>query len=398
MKRYLSLAFGLIFTLSSLLVGKANCKPIVSEEKLYILLADSEMKRNPKSWMLDFSAKARWEYCHGLELKAFLEVWSKTGNKKYFDYAKSYADTMINADGNIMTYDLSIYNIDRINPGKILFPLYKATSTEKYLKAIEILRSQMDSHPRISDGGFWHKKVYPNQMWLDGIYMGSPFLAEYGYRFNKTQYIEEAIHQILMAAKNCFDPKTGLYFHGYDESRQQTWANKETGHSPNFWSRGIGWYMMAMVDVLDFIPANHPKRPEIMMILSNLSQSLENYRDPKSGMWYQVTDKGKEEGNYLESSGSIMYIYTWVKGAQKGYLPIEYLKKGEEAYHQFLKAFLKNNNDGSVSITGACKGAGLGGSPVYRDGSYKYYISEPQRDNDPKVVGPLMMVSVLLDK
>lgn len=235
-------------------------------------------------------------------------------------------------------------------------------------------------------------------MWLDGIYMASPFLAEYAQKFNEPALYDEVAFQVITMAKRSYDPKTGLYYHGWDESRQQRWADPQTGLSPNFWSRSMGWYMMAMVDVLEFLPANHPKRPEIIKILTDLSVSLDNYRDPKTGMWYQVTDKINEKGNYLESSGSAMFIYAWVKGGQNGYLPKSFLKKGKTAYAQFVKRFIKQNTDGTISLTDVCSVAGLGGSPKYRDGSFAYYISEKVRDNDPKAVAPFIMVSVLLNK
>jgi unsaturated rhamnogalacturonyl hydrolase len=276
--------------------------------------------------------------------------------------------------------------------------LYFKTNDQKYKKAIDILRSQITTQPRTGEGGFWHKKIYPNQMWLDGLYMASPFLAEYASRFGDTELYDEVSRQILIVAKHTLDPKTGLYYHGWDESHQQRWSNPQTGASPNFWSRSMGWYMMAMVDVLDYLPVNHPQRPEILKILLNLSHSLEKYRDPKTGMWYQITDKPGEAGNYVESSGSAMFIYSWVKAAQKGYLPTSFGEKGEKAYTQFVKEFIRKNADGTITLTDACSVAGLGGEPRYRDGSYQYYINEPKRDNDAKAVSPFIMVSVLLNK
>ncbi len=370
----------------------------IEAKQNFVRMADSEMKRNPESWMIDFAKSLKWDYCHGLELQAILQVWQKTGDKKYLDYAKSYTDTIIDANGKIKGYKAEEYNIDRVNPGKMLFLLYDATGDLKLRKAIDTLRDQMKTHPRTSDGGFWHKKVYPHQMWLDGLYMATPFLAEYGSRYNEPQLYDEAVHQITTMAKHAFDSRTGLYFHGWDESRRQRWSNPQTGQSPNFWSRSMGWYMMAIVDALDFIPVTHPQRPEIIKILNELSLSLEKYRDPKTGMWFQVTDKISEKGNYVESSGSAMFIYSWVKGAQKGYLPKSYLKKGQKAYSQFVKRFVKENPDGTISITDACAVAGLGGEKLYRDGSYEYYLSEPIRDNDPKAVAPFIMVSILLNK
>ena len=370
MRTKINLIFLLLFVL--------NIVQLTAKPKYYQHMADSEMKRYPESWMIDFSTRLKWDYCNGLELQAIYKVWEKTNDKKYFDYVKSYTDTIIDVNGDITGYKVDDYNIDKLNSGKMLFALYEQTKEEKLRKTIDLLRAQMKTHPRTNEGGFWHKKIYPNQMWLDGIYMASPFLAEYAQKFNEPALYDEVAFQVITMAKRSYDPKTGL--------------------SPNFWSRSMGWYMMAMVDVLEFLPANHPKRPEIIKILTDLSVSLDNYRDPKTGMWYQVTDKINEKGNYLESSGSAMFIYAWVKGGQNGYLPKSFLKKGKTAYAQFVKRFIKQNTDGTISLTDVCSVAGLGGSPKYRDGSFAYYISEKVRDNDPKAVAPFIMVSVLLNK
>ena len=387
--RFISILLGLILMLPML----------VSAVKPYSAwMADSEMKRFPESWMVDFSKKLKWDYCNGLELQAIYQVWKSTANPRYFNYVKSYADTVVNANGTITGYKPEDYNLDKLNSGKILFDLYAKSKEPKLKLAMDLLRNQMKNQPRTSDGGFWHKKIYTNQMWLDGIYMASPFLAEYAYRFGEKELFDEAAHQILTVAKHTYDPKTGLYYHGWDESHTQRWSNPKTGTSPNFWSRSMGWYMMALVDVLDYLPKDHPKRAEIITILKNLSVSLDKYRDPATGMWFQVTDKVGEKGNYVESSGSAMFIYTYVKGAQKGYLPKSFEEKGRKAYDQFVKQFIRENRDGTITLTEACSVAGLGGEPRYRDGSYEYYISEPKRDNDPKAVAPFIMMSVLLKK
>lgn len=369
-----------------------------AQTKFYIRMADSEIKRNPEAWMLDFSKAPKWNYCHGLELQSILQVWKKTGEQKYFDYAYGFADLMIDKDGQIKTYKPKEYNIDRVNSGKILFPIYAQTQEKRFLKAMQLLREQMKTHPRTADGSFWHKKIYPHQVWLDGLYMAAPFLAEYGKTFHELDLFDDVALQIVDIHKYAYDPLTGLYYHGWDESRQQRWANAKTGLSPNFWSRSIGWYMMAMVDVLDFLPADHPKRSEIISILQNLCASVERFRDSKTGMWYQVTDQMDREGNYIESSASAMFIYTWVKAAQNGYLDKSFEQKGKTAYDQFVKRFVKEETDGTISITDGCAVAGLGGEKNYRDGSYEYYINEPVRDNDPKAVSPFIMVSILLDK
>ncbi|KAA6331113.1 Unsaturated rhamnogalacturonyl hydrolase YteR [termite gut metagenome] len=366
--------------------------------KYYIRMADSEIMRNPEPWMLDFSETPRWNYCHGLVLMAIQKTFDQTGDRKYHDYVVSYLDTILSDDGHhILTYNPENYNIDHINPGRILFPLYQETKDTKYKNALDLLRSQMLTHPRTSEGGFWHKQIYPYQMWLDGIYMASPFLTDYAKTFNEPELFDDVAHQITLIAEKTYNPETGLYYHGWDEKREQIWANPETGLSPNFWSRSIGWYAMAIVDVLDFLPENHPERPDIIHILTGLATSLEQYRDPETGLWYQVTDKQGMEGNYLESTGSIMFIYMWVKGAQKGYLDNSYLEKGKTAYEQYVKQFIVENPDGTIRVTNCCSVAGLGGSEN-RNGSYEYYISEPVRDNDPKATGPFILTSLLLDK
>lgn len=377
-----------------------NCKgeKETTATPYYLRMAESEMQRNPESWMVDFSKDIKWNYTHGLVLQAMIQVSEKSGDEKYYRYAEAYADTMVNEDGTIKTYLLENYNIDHINPGKILFPIYEKTKNPKYLKALQLLRSQIETHPRISNGGFWHKRIYPHQIWLDGLYMASPFLAEYGKQFNEPALFDEVTLQLATAWDALYDEKSGLLYHGWDESRQQRWADPVTGRSPHFWSRSIGWYMMALVDVLDFLPEDHPQRERVIDQLNQIAKAIERYRDPETGMWYQVTDQGDRQGNYLESSGSIMFIYTWVKGAQKGYLPEEFLEKGETAYDQFVKRFIRENADGTISVTNVCSVAGLGGEKKYRDGSFEYYVSEPVRDDDPKAVGPFIMVSMLLDK
>jgi len=386
-----------LFSLISLLPGCTGEKE-TKAEPYYVRMADSEMQRNPESWMVDFSKQIKWNYTHGLELQAMIQAAEQSGDERYYNYAEAFADTMVNEDGSIKTYTLDRYNIDHINPGKILFPIYEKSGNPKYLKALQLLRSQMETHPRISNGGFWHKKIYPHQVWLDGLYMAAPFLAEYGKRFDEPALFDEVTLQLTTAWEDLYDEESGLLYHGWDESREQRWADPVTGRSPHFWSRSIGWYMMAMVDVLDFLPEDHPQRAQIINQLNRIATAVDQYRDPETGMWYQVTDLGEREGNYLESSGSIMFIYTWVKGAQKGYLPETFLQKGSEAYDQFLKQFIRENEDGTISVTDVCSVAGLGGDPRYRDGSFEYYISEPIRDDDPKAVGPFIMVSIMLER
>jgi unsaturated rhamnogalacturonyl hydrolase len=356
-------------------------------------MADSEIKRNPEPWMIDFRDTPKWEYTQGLVLKAILQVWQATGDEKYFHYVYAYYDQFIDTAGNILTYDLEEYNIDRINPGKVLFPLYQKTGAEKFKKAIFLLRKQMQTHPRTSEGGFWHKNIYPHQMWLDGLYMAAPFLAEFARTFNEPALFDDVANQIILMEMHARDEKTGLLFHGWDESGQQRWADPVTGRSPNFWGRAMGWYSMALVDVLDFLPDNHPRRMEIINILNRLAIVITEFQDEKTGVWYQVVDQGGKQGNYLESSASCMFVYALAKAVNENYIDPKFLNVVQKGYAGILKNFIEVDKKGLVHIHRACSVAGLGGDP-YRDGSYEYYVNEPVRSNDPKAVGPFIMASL----
>lgn len=358
-----------------------------------VRMADSEMTRTPDASLLDFVSSPRWSYTNGLVCSALQQVWRKTGEQKYYDYGKAYADKMINADGTIKTYELDEYNIDKINPGKFLFTLLEQTGDQKYEKAIRLMRDQIRTHPRTSEGGFWHKKIYPNQMWLDGIYMGSPFLAQYAQVFNEPALFDEVALQIRLVDKHTYDPRTGLYYHAWDESKQQKWANPQTGTSPNFWGRAMGWFGMALVDVLDFFPADHPQRKEIIAVANKLAEGIVKYQDKNSGLWFQVVDQGTRKGNYLEASASVMYAYFLVKAARKNYIDKKYMERAKKAYEGVLSKLIRVEPNGMVDITSVCGVAGLGGNP-YRDGSYEYYVNEIKRDNDPKAVGPFIMMAI----
>jgi unsaturated rhamnogalacturonyl hydrolase len=274
--------------------------------------------------------------------------------------------------------------------------LYDTTKDERYLTVLQLLRKQIQEQPRTESGGFWHKKTYPNQMWLDGLYMGEPFYAQYTVQYENGKNLDDIAKQFELIQLHATDSKTGLLYHGWDESKQMPWADKVTGCSPNFWSRSIGWYMMALVDVLDYFPKDHPKRKELIGYLNNVSNAVAKVQD-KSGLWYQVTDKGGSEGNYLESSGSSMFVYAMAKGANKGYLPKKFKKIACKGFKGLTKDLIKTDADGEITITQACAVAGLGGNP-YRDGSYSYYINERKKDNDPKATGPFILAALELNK
>lgn len=357
-----------------------------------VRMVESEMVRNPESWQVDFQPSLKWDYCHGLELGAMMDVYDRYGDAKFYEYALAYADTMVNEDGTIKKYKLTDYSLDRINSGKMLFRIYEQTKDDKYKKALDLLRSQFDGQPRNADGGFWHKKVYPNQMWLDGLYMGTPFLAEYAYRNNELQAYQEVINQIKIVARHTYDPANGLFRHACDVSKREKWADKETGQSQHCWGRALGWYMMAIVDDLDFIPQHEPGRDTVLVILNHIAETLKKYQSPE-GLWYQVMDKSGEPGNYLESSCSAMFVYSLFKAVRKGYIPSSYFAVARKGYEGILNEFIKVDDNGLVSITKACAVAGLGGKN-YRMGDYDYYIHEQIRDNDPKAVGPFILASL----
>lgn len=363
--------------------------------KYAVDIAGAEMVRCPESWQLDFQRKLKWDYCHGLELQAFLQLYERTGNEKYFDYALAYADTMIHEDGSITAYRLSDYNIDRVNSGKMLYKLYDYTKDEKIRKAIDLLRSQLDTHPRNEDGGFWHKKRYPHQVWLDGVYMGTPFMAEYAKRNNRPQDFADVINQIMIAATHTYDPASGLYRHACDVSKQMAWADSQTGQSKHSWGRALGWYAMAIVDALDFIPENEKGREEVLTILDNIATQITKIQDKKTGLWYQVLDRSGAKGNYLESSCSAMFIYTLFKAIRMGYIDNSYLKTAEKAFNGYIKQFVEYDKQGLMNINQGCAVAGLSED---RPGTFEYYINEQIRANDPKAIGPFIMAVLEREK
>jgi unsaturated rhamnogalacturonyl hydrolase len=359
-------------------------------------LALTLMKHHPEAYQIDDKEEPKWDYVHGLVLTSFEQLYKKTNNQIYFNYIKGYADVCIDSTGQIPSYKLEDYNIDMIEAGNILFNLYNTTQDEKYLKAMQLLRKQLENHPRTTEGGFWHKKRYPSQMWLDGLYMGEPFYARYTVDYEDGKNLDDVFKQFELIQKHAIDTKSGLLYHGWDESKAMGWANKETGTSPNFWSRSLGWYAMALVDVLDYFPANHPKQPQLVSYLNQLAEALTKYQH-QTGLWYQVTDMGDKEGNYLEASGTAMFAYAFAKGANKGYLPANYKEVALKAFDGLTNKLVKVSETGEVTITQACAVAGLGGNP-YRDGSFEYYVNERKKDNDPKATGPFILAALELNK
>ncbi|CAN5543575.1 hypothetical protein BH09BAC4_BH09BAC4_50770 [soil metagenome] len=344
------------------------------------------------------AAPAHWEYEMGVMLEAVEQVWYRTADDRYFQYIQKNMDRFVGPDGTIRTYRLDDYNIDFVTPGRSLLLLAQQTlpGKEKYRKAADLLMKQVEQQPRTKEGGFWHKKRYPNQMWLDGLYMAEPFYAEYTKLYGPAKNFDDIVNQFVWMEKHARDEKTGLLYHAWDESREQKWANPQTGKSPNFWSRAMGWYVMALVDVLDYIPANYPRRGELITILQRTIPAILKYQDPKSGCWYQVTDRLGDKGNYLEASGTGMFVYATAKGVRMGYLPASLMASARKGYNGMLKQFISTDARGLIHLEKTVLVGGLGGTP-YRDGSYEYYLSEPLRQDDLKGVGPFVMASVEME-
>ncbi len=362
-----------------------------------IRMADSEMARRGDSLIWKPQGRARWDYSVGLFALSLLKLNQRSADPRYVQYAKDVIGSFITPEGQIQTYKPEEYNIDHINPGKTVLALYRLTKEERYKKAAELLRKQLDTHPRTSEGGFWHKQRYPHQMWLDGIYMGAPFYAEY-LQFSKANSLalDDVTKQIRLIDKYTYNAKTGLNHHGWDESKQQDWADKTTGVSPNFWGRSMGWYGMALVDVLDFYPKNHPARKEIIALIKKLCDGIIKYQDKTSGLWYQVLDQGSREGNYLEATASCMFVYTMAKAINQGYLSRkDYEPAILKGYRGIIEQLIKKDEKGQISLTRCCSVAGLG---YGRDGSFAYYIKEPVVDNDLKGVGPFILAGLELQQ
>lgn len=386
----------LIFVLALISCGNSTKKveSTNQEASWAVQFADAVMARHD-SLIYYNGAKPKYEYDYAFLAMAI----DKLGNidEKYSKYAKAYIDYFVEDDGTIRGHKTSNYNIDRIRPGNNMIDLYIRTGDEKYKVAIETLIAHLEGQPRTNAGGFWHKKRYPYQMWLDGIYMGSPFMARYATEFNQPHWFNELAFQIKLIYDKTVDAKTGLMYHAWDESREQRWCNPETGQSKHFWSRAMGWYVMAIVDVLDVFPENHQERNELIDILNQVCHALIKVQDSKTGLWYQVLDMGERDGNYIEGSGSAMFIYAFAKGAKNGYLPEQFLDIANKSFDALIEVLVIEGEDGLPTLSNVCGGCGLGGNP-YREADYDYYINEKRIDNDQKGVAPLILAAIELNK
>ena len=359
-------------------------------------VANAAMTRWPDGRSVSAAAPWAWNYELGTLLEGMDAVWLNTVDPRYFDYIKDSVDQLVGPDGSIPTLKPAEHQLDNILLGRQLLLLYGVTQNKRYLTAATTLYEQLQQQPRNAEGGFWHKQRYPNQMWLDGLYMAEPFYAEYSKIAHHQQNFADITKQFVLMEEHARDPKTGLLYHGWDVSKQERWANKQTGDSEQFWARGMGWYTMALVDTLGFYPENDPGRAQLLAILQREAAALVRYQDKSTGLWWDVLDKPDAQGNYFESSAACMFVYALAKGVRRGYLPEHYLASAERGYKGILTHFIKTGPGDDVSLTDTVKASGLGGDP-YRDGTFAYYIGEKRVTNDEKGVGAFLLASTEME-
>ncbi|HYW13098.1 MAG TPA: glycoside hydrolase family 88 protein [Longimicrobium sp.] len=360
-----------------------------------VAVARSVMRRNPQT-------HRRWDYTQGVVLGAIERVGLARNDRAMLDYVQANMDRWIKPDGSIEGYEMADYNIDEISQGRLLFGLWERTGEERYRKAADVLRQQLRTHPRTPEGGFWHKQIYPQQMWLDGLYMGQPFFAEYAAAFNEPAAYDDIAHQFLLVSRHTRDPRTSLMVHAWDFAKAQPWADSATGMSQQFWGRAMGWYVMGVVETLDHFPADHPDRPAIIQTLRDAAEGIARVQDPVTGLWWNLMDRPNRAGNYLEASSSSMFAYALARAARLGYIDARYRDVAARGFDGLLSNLVRENGDGTVSLINVVQVSGLGGNRrsdgSYRDGSYAYYVSEPVVTDDYKGVGPFILAALELER
>ena len=358
--------------------------------------ADSTIHNWPAGRFVAPDAKWVWNYELGVLLNGIDAAWYDSADGAYYHYVKQAVDPLLDPDGSIPTYDPAANSLDNIALGRQLLLLYRVTQDAKYYKAATLLRRQLLAQPRNASGGFWHKQIYPNQMWQDGLYMVEPFYAEYASVFHEPEDFADITKQFSLIDERARSQQTGLLYHRWDESRKQSWADKVTGTSHVLWARGMGWYMMALVDTLPYYPKDDANRAILLAILNRTAAAVVRYQDKQTGLWYQVLDKAGAKDNYFESSAGCMFTYALQKGVRLGYLPEHFSENAARSWQGILSHFVQTDASGSVTITGTVKGIGLGGSP-YDDGTYAYYVGSPVVSNDPKGVGAFLLASTEME-
>lgn len=357
--------------------------------------AESVMRRNPQT-------HRRWDYTQGVVLGAIERVALARKDAAMLAYVKANMDRWVKPDGTIEGYELEEHNLDHVAQGRLLFGLHARTKDARYRKAADLLRAQLRTQPRTAEGGFWHKRIYPQQMWLDGLFMAQPFLAQYAATFGEPAAFDEVTRQFLLVARHTRDPRTGLHHHGWDAARAQQWADSATGRSTSFWGRAMGWYVMGAVETLDHLPASHPDRPAVVATLRHALEALARVQDPVTGLWWNVLDQPDRAGNYLEASASSQIAYAMAKAARLGHVDARLRDAAARAFDGLLANLVRENADGTVSLINVVQVSGLGGNlrrdGSYRDGSFAYYASEPVVTDDYKGVGPFILLALELGR
>lgn len=376
----------------SIAIGMGAVLPVHGAPPLMQRVADAAMLRWPGGNLGASGYPEVWGYQKGTFLEGIEAAASVTHDPRYSDYLKTAVDHAVNPNGTIRTFPNEVHSLDQILMGRQLLLLFHSTGEARYATAAKEVYDELLRQPRTKSGGFWHKQIYPSQMWLDGAYMAEPFYAEYAATFDKSADFDDIALQFSLLEKYTRDPRTGLLYHGWDESRKQAWADHVTGRSPAVWSRAVGWYAMALVDSLQYFPAQTPKRQVLLDILSRLAPVLEKYQDTKTGVWFEVMDKNGAPGNFLEESASCMFVYSLLKAVRLGYLPTRYRKVALRGWRGVQQNFIEIAPDGAVHVTQIVKGAGLGGTP-YRDGTYGYYTGVKVVSDEPKGVGAFLLAA-----
>jgi len=396
--RVISLAFAAMCLVLGLCgAARAQDSQETQPQAMSVRMADSAMKRWPNGRIVPAAAPWVWDHATSVLLQGITAVWHDTGSSDDFNYIQSAVDPFLSADGSsIRTYDPMNFSVDDILLGRQLLLLYATTHDEKYHRAAALIRQQIAFQPRTPEGGFWHIGRRPQQMSLDNLYMIEPFYAEYARTFHEPQDFADITKQFVLTETHTRDPKTGLLYPSWDEALDQPWADKKTGASPVFWSRAMGWNMMALVETIPYFKPDDPGRAKLLAILNRLAAALVRYQDPTTGLWYQVTDKPQGKGNYLEASSSCMFAYSMAKAVRLGYLPARYSEFAARAYAGVVKNFVKVDGNGAMAFTGVAKGSDLTPDQT-RENAYAFYASVPVNDDDPRGAGVFMMASVEME-
>jgi unsaturated rhamnogalacturonyl hydrolase len=388
-----------------LMVRVGGAQGVIAEDSPSRAMAATVIKMWPTGAVLTTVHPGVWAYEEGVLLDGMAAEWHSTADGSDFKYIKTAVDKYVTEDGTIIGYKADGHTLDDIEMGRAVLLVYRVTRQVKYAKAVKFLHDQLALQPRTASGGYWHKQIYPNQMWLDGAYMAEPFRAAYAATFQEPKEFDDIAKQLLLMDEHMRDPKTGLMKHGWDESKQMAWADKTTGLSPEVWARAMGWYAMALVDVLDWFPKDHPQRAALIAALNRTAAAAVAFQDKTTGLWWQVMNEGPKrldripggssdvpakKGNYPEASASCMFVYSLAKGVRMGYLPQSDEANAKRGWEEIQKQFVTTGADGLMVLNGTVKVGGLGGTP-YRSGSYEYYVGEKTGVNDSKGIGAFLL-------